>query len=340
MQPLYPLRFRPIFRQYLWGGERLKTLLHKPAPSEGPCAESWEICDHGVDQSIVEFGPLAGTTLGQLVHERGRDLLGRHHPQPQFPLLVKLLDAAQSLSVQVHPDDALAATLTPPDLGKTEAWVVLASEPGSVIYAGLKPGVDHNALEAAIRQGHCETCLHVIHPKPGNCVFVPAGTVHALGAGLLIAEIQQSSDVTYRLFDWNRKGPDGQPRPLHIDRGLDATDFDRGPIAIQPPRPTNRPEAARLVECEKFWLDRLTFSNPISIGGDGRCHILVVLKEKCKSKGTPPKRRYPVEEPRCSRLIWQAYNSRRPQRKNGWCCWRLICHNLVPCPHKRGHGKQ
>ncbi len=131
--------------------------------------------------------------------------------------------------------------MTPPDLGKTEAWVILAAEPRSKIYAGLRPGVDREQLAAAIAEGTCERLLHHFQPRPGDCLFIPAGTVHALGDGLLVAEIQQSSDTTFRLFDWNRAGADGQPRALHVEQGLAVVDFQRGPIAPQQPRPTDRP---------------------------------------------------------------------------------------------------
>jgi mannose-6-phosphate isomerase len=201
--------------------------------------------------------------------------------------LLKFLDAAQKLSVQVHPDDARAARLTPPDLGKTEAWVILEAEPGSVIYAGLRPGVDRPALAAAIDAGRCQDCLNVFKPAVGDSVFLPAGTVHALGAGLLVAEIQQSSDVTYRLFDWNRLGPDGKPRALHVEQGLDAVDFRRGPVGPQQPRPTERPEVSRLVECERFILDRWKFAAPMAAGGDNRCHIIVVIEGTVRIEGDP-----------------------------------------------------
>jgi mannose-6-phosphate isomerase len=285
--PLYPFRFQPLLRRYLWGGRRLETALGKELGPGNDWAESWEICDHGEDQSRVALGPLCGTPLGELVRGRGAELLGRHHPQSRFPLLLKFLDAAQKLSVQVHPDDARAARLTPPDLGKTEAWVILEAEPGSQIYAGLKPGVDRQTLAAAIAQGRCQDCLNVFEPAVGDCVFLPAGTVHALGAGLLVAEIQQSSDVTYRLFDWNRLGPDGKPRALHVQQGLDAVDFRRGPVGPQQPRPTGRPQVSRLVECERFLLDRWQFAAPMTTGGDDRCHIIVVVEGAVRIDGDP-----------------------------------------------------
>jgi mannose-6-phosphate isomerase len=287
MPSLYPLRFQPILRRYLWGGRRFESSLGRTLPPGDDWAESWEISDHGADQSIVEFGPLAGTTLRELVIMHGRELLGRHSPQPCFPLLLKFLDACKTLSVQVHPDDARAAQLDPPDAGKTEAWLVVEALPGSKIYAGLKPGVDRDRLAAAIREGTCEQCLNVFEPSPGDCVFISAGTVHAIGAGLLVAEIQQSSDTTYRLFDWNRVGPDGRPRTLHVEQGLAAVDFARGPVMPQRSRATDRPQVSRLVECDKFVWDRFDFDSPMPVGGDDRCHILTVLQGVVQIAGDP-----------------------------------------------------
>lgn len=276
--PLEPFHFRPIFKEYVWGGRRLGSVLGKPIGEADRYAESWEIVDHGTDQSVVADGPLAGTTLHELVTKHGAELLGRHHPQRQFPLLLKFLDAHLTLSVQVHPNDAQAAKLSPPDLGKTEAWVVLAAERGSKIYAGLKPGVDRARLERELAAGTCDTCLHQFEPRAGDCVFLKAGTVHALGDGLLIAEIQQASDATFRLFDWNRVDRDGRPRQLHVDESLDTIDYARGPVAPQQPQPTDRPQVERLVACDKFNLDRWRFDAPSLCGGDDRCHIVAVLE--------------------------------------------------------------
>lgn len=274
---LYPLQFEPLLRRYIWGGRRLGAELGKPLGDGDDYAESWEICDHRADQSRVINGPLAGQTLHQLVAQHGADLLGRHHPQPRFPLLLKFLDARQKLSVQVHPNDEQAARLNPPDLGKTEAWIVLATDPRSRIYAGLRPGCDRTALKRAIAEGACEHCLHSFVPCVGDCVFIPAGTVHALGEGLLIAEIQQASDTTFRLFDWNRVGPDGKPRPLHIEQALEVIDFTAGPIGPQKPEPAAAGRAERLVSCDKFVLDRWRCNQPQELGGDDRCHIVAVL---------------------------------------------------------------
>lgn len=273
-----------MFRRYLWGGRRLATVLGKDVGEES-AAESWELCDRHDDQSVVATGPLAGKSLGELVREWGPELLGRHAPQPRFPLLFKFIDARQTLSVQVHPDDARAALLQPPDLGKTEAWYVLAAEPGSVIYAGLKRGVDRAMLAREVARGTSDLCLNKFAAQPGDCYFVPAGLPHAIGAGLLVAEIQQSSDTTYRLFDFNRLGPDGQPRALHVEQALEAIDYNMhttGPLAATP---LEQPSGERLAACDKFVLDRWTLTAPASLGEFERCHFLAVVEGKATLPG-------------------------------------------------------
>jgi mannose-6-phosphate isomerase len=286
---MHPLIFQPIYRTYLWGGRRFETRLERPLPAGETFAESWELVDRGDDQSVVAAGPLAKTTLGSLVREQGRELMGRHDGIAAFPLLFKFLDARLPLSVQVHPDDTRAGRLDPPDRGKTEAWYVVDAEPGSLIYAGLREGVTAADLAAAIACGNVDRCLHSFEATRGDCIFIPAGTVHAIGAGLLIAEIQQSSDVTYRLFDWNRVGPDGRPRPLHIEAGIDAVTC-LGPVA---PRTAERrapgtnaaseKDAAiiPLVACEYFILDLCSPAergeSVWAIGGDDSPHFVAVL---------------------------------------------------------------
>lgn len=271
----YPLRFDPIWRRYLWGGRRLATVLGKPLPPGDDYAESWEVVDHGADQSRVAAGPLRGRTLGELVRQRGADLLGTAAPQVQFPLLLKFLDVHVRTSLQVHPDDAHAAQLDPPDRGKTEAWFVLHAEPHSRIFAGLRPGVDRDELAAQIARGDAERCLQSFEPRVGDCVLIPAGTVHALGDGLVVAEVQQSSDTTFRLFDWNRVGRDGRPRTLHLEAGLNVTDY-RAPVPRPAtPQPTGVPYVQRLIACDKFTIDRCAPPDRTRIGGDGRCHLIV-----------------------------------------------------------------
>jgi mannose-6-phosphate isomerase len=285
MIPLYPLQFEPVLKRAIWGGRRLQSVLGKSLPPGDDYAESWEVVDRTDQQSVVSVGPLAGTTLRQLLATRGPEMLGRHHPQARFPLLLKFLDAADRLSLQVHPDDARAALLDPPDLGKTETWVVLEAVPGSLIYAGLKPGVDRAAFERELARGSCETCFHSFEPRVGDCVFLPAGTVHAIGEGLLIAELQQASDCTYRLFDWNRVGADGKSRQLHVDDGLEAIDFAAGPVNPQQPVATDQPHVSRLVACDKFVLDRWTFDNPRELNLENACRLLIVLEGAVRIAG-------------------------------------------------------
>lgn len=284
---LYPLRFQPTFRHYLWGGRRLAAVLGKTLDDGDHFAESWEVVDHGEDQSRVAFGPLRGVTLHEIVEQYGAELFGRHAPPDQFPLLFKFLDAHQNLSVQVHPNDEQAARRQPPDLGKTEAWVVLHAEPGSLVYAGLKRGFDRPALEREVHRGATELCLHSFSPQPGDCIFIPAGTIHALGAGLVVAEIQQASDTTFRLFDWNRVGPEGKPRTLHVEQALETIDYSRGPIVAQTPQPTADPQVKRLVACDKFVLDRWALTRARQAGGDDRFHILAVLSGEVEVDGDP-----------------------------------------------------
>ena len=275
---MHPLLLTPMYRRYLWGGRRFATSLGRPLPPGDDFAESWELVDRGTDQSLVAAGPLAGTTLGELVRTRGHEMLGRHAPRNVFPLLFKFLDACRDLSVQVHPDDTRAARLSPPDLGKTEAWYVIDAAAGSRIYAGLRAGVDQTSLAAALRAGRCEDVMHSFEPRAGDCVFIPAGTVHAIGAGLVIAEIQESSDVTYRLYDWNRTGADGKPRPLHVEAGLEAvTQF--GPVSpvASAPITDGGTSVRRLVTCDYFLFDEIRPVGDWTVGGDDACHFLAVL---------------------------------------------------------------
>jgi len=287
MSTLYPLRFEPLFRRYVWGGRRLQSFLGKQLPAGGDYAESWEVVDHGVDQSIVSAGRLQGLTLHEIVINHGRELLGVQRSLRQFPLLLKLLDCNQNLSVQVHPNDQQARQLDPPDLGKTEAWVVLHAEPGSVIYAGLKRGFDRAAFEREVHRGTTELCLHRFAPQVGDCIFIPAGTLHALGKGLIVAEIQQASDTTFRVFDWNRVGPDGKPRQLHLEAALSVIDYDAGPVSPQQPQPTERPHVRQLVACDKFVLNRWSLTHSCPIGGDDRAHIISVLEGTLQVAGDP-----------------------------------------------------
>jgi mannose-6-phosphate isomerase len=273
---LYPLQFEPVFRSYIWGGRRLGERLGKPIGTAPRYAESWEIVDHGSDQSVICQGPLRGRTLAELVKECPSELFGEDKNNfAAFPLLLKYLDCNRVLSVQVHPDDKYAAKLNPPDLGKTEAWYVIDTEPGAVIYAGLRAGVNREIFATSIQAGRLVDALNTITPKPGDCIFIPAGTVHALGAGILVAEIQQSSDTTFRVFDWDRLGDDGLPRPLHIEAALEVTDYLRGPVVPQIAIPL-ADGGERLVACDKFILDRYQRTQPFTLSG-GSCRLVTIV---------------------------------------------------------------
>ena len=283
LQPLYPLTFEPILKSLIWGGRRLGSILHKAIGPGDRYAESWEISDHRDDVSKVNAGPLKGTGLRDLIRERGDDLLGkgrsRLKPQ-QFPLLVKFLDANDVLSVQVHPDDELGPRLAN-DNGKTETWVIVHAEPGSLIYAGLKPGVTRERFAIMLDWGIVEPLLHRFEAKAGDCIMIPAGTVHAIGAGVVLAEIQQMSDATFRVHDWGRVGPDGVPRQLHIAEALEATHFDEGPVS---PLKVVAEELAdgsgtreRLSRCDYFALERIHLRGSTRIGADDRFTIVIGL---------------------------------------------------------------
>lgn len=270
---LYPLRMGPLYKRYLWGGRRFESVLGRPLEPGDDYAESWEVADHPAGTSLVAEGPMAGLELGELVRRHGADLLGKHHPQARFPLLLKYLDARQRLSVQVHPDDELAAAMGYSDPGKTEAWVVLDAEPNSRLWAGFRHPMTPEALQRAVESGDWQPCLHEVEPRPGDCFFLPAGTVHALGEGLLVAEIQVTSDLTFRLHDWNRVGTDGKPRALHIAQGLRAARLDWGPVRPRPPTPVAE-GVERLAECGRFVLQRRTVAGGQRLETDDRCHIL------------------------------------------------------------------
>lgn len=276
-----PLIFEHYARLQVWGARRLETHLGKALPDEGTFGESWEVSAHPHHVSRVAEGPLAGKLLTDLWRNSSRELAGPGPLPETFPLLIKLLDCHEQLSVQVHPSDQIAAQLLPGERGKTEAWVILAAEPGGRIYAGLKPGVERADLQRHLAAGSVADCLHSFTPRAGDCVFLPAGTVHAVGGGVVMAEVQQSSDATFRLFDWNRPGPDGQPRALHVEQSLGSIRWDAGPTGPVRPEPlpaiAGQTTAEQLVKCPYFNLHRFrarqAFANPYT----GQLSIWMVI---------------------------------------------------------------
>ncbi len=264
--PTSPLVFEPYLRPQVWGDRRLETYLRKPLPAQGTFGESWEVSGHPHHVSRVAEGPWQGARLDDLWNQHRASLLGSDQPSlAKFPLLIKFLDCHQQLSVQVHPNDETAAELLGDELGKTEAWVVLHAEPNGRIYAGLKEGTTRQDLERHLDAGTVAECLHSFAPRAGDCVFLSAGTVHALGDGVLMAEVQQSSDATFRLFDWNRLGTDGRPRKLHREEALRSIDWNAGPVSpIQPQPVAKSPSGIRqelLAQCCYFELDRFVIED-------------------------------------------------------------------------------
>lgn len=235
-EAMYPLKFHPIYKERIWGGTALAQRYGRQLPSDH-VGESWDVACHPNGTSIISNGPWMGKPLDQIVWHYGRQLLGtslRDEDVRKFPLLMKILDASDKLSVQVHPDDDYAAENENGELGKAELWYIMHAEPGSSIVYGLEPGVTKEALAAGLREGVLDGLLRSVEVHHGDVFYIPTGLVHALGAGVLVAEIQQNSDSTYRVFDHNRVDDAGKPRELHVEKALDVIDFApkgcRGPV--------------------------------------------------------------------------------------------------------------
>ncbi len=276
----YPLRFEPIFKHALWGGHSLRPLFGIAASAELE-GEAWLVSDQGDNLSRVVEGPLQGKALRDLMLAHRQALIGDAlAPLGRFPLLLKLLDARQPLSVQVHPGDELARHLEPASagFGKTEAWVIMKTEPGSLLYAGFREGVQSREFRDALTGGTLPELLHAFSPSPGDCILLEAGTVHAIGAGLLLFEVQQTSDITYRLFDWGRvDAKTGQPRQLHIEPALLCADVERGPCRPVTPQPLPGTNRERLVSCRYFTLDRIRTDKRFTVGAPGCCRLVVCV---------------------------------------------------------------
>jgi len=255
-----PLVFEPIFKPRVWGGARLRELLGKDTPPGRPIGESWEVVDLEDDQSVVSRGSAKGRTLGELVRTWKDDLTGRAGlVEGRFPLLIKFLDARERLSVQVHPDEATAKRLGGAVRIKNEAWYVLEADDGAYIHHGLRDGTGADELRAAVAENRIEELLRVVPARKGHCYDLPSGTVHALGAGIVVAEVQTLSDVTYRLHDWNRVDPStGRTRALHVDEALGSAVL--APVAPEQPAQHTASVWAtvtRLCRNESFVIERV-----------------------------------------------------------------------------------
>jgi mannose-6-phosphate isomerase len=279
--PLYPLRFKPIFEYRLWGGRLLAGLL--PVLPGGPIGEAWLLSDRDGHASLVADGPLKGLTLDQLMEQYPEKLLGKSGQfYDRFPLLLKFLDAHEMLSVQVHPSDAYPELLPAGDTGKTEAWVVMEAGSKSRIYAGLKPGTTADDLRQALLNGKGAVAgrLASFTPKPGDGVFLAAGTVHSMGGDILAFEVQQNSDVTFRLYDWEHvDAVTGLHRALQTEQAFACIDFEQGTVEpVTPDVETMIPVMReRLFHCEYFSLWRLRGELQFVVGATGRPRVLVCI---------------------------------------------------------------
>jgi mannose-6-phosphate isomerase len=271
---LYPLRFEPIYQYRLWGGRRLANLLTAPLPGDGPIGEAWVLSDRTDHPSCVADGPLKGQTIDQVLKQFPEQVMGKFAGRfRRFPLLLKFLDVREMLSVQVHPTD--------PETAKTEAWVVLEAGTKSRIYAGLKPGASAAILRQALKDGTVADHLACFHPKPGDAVFNPAGMVHSLGGGVVVFEVQQNSDVTFRLYDWNHvDSKTGKPRPLQVEQALNCINFGSGAGGLVAPvvEETSPVSRERLFHCDYFWLSRVRGESRFTVGAAGVPSVLVCIE--------------------------------------------------------------
>ncbi|MFM5985675.1 MAG: type I phosphomannose isomerase catalytic subunit, partial [Sphaerospermopsis kisseleviana] len=266
-----PIVFTPIYQERVWGGRELANRLGRDLPGSQPIGEAWEVVDRAEAQSVVAEGPLRGKTLHDLWTDHRAEIFGARYADsgPRFPLLCKLLDARDRLSVQVHPPADVAPQLNGEP--KTEMWYFLGCDPGSRIYAGLSAGTTRAAFEEKLGRGEVEGCLHTLPTHEGDSIFIPSGRLHAIGEGNLIVEIQQNSDTTYRAFDWNRMGLDGKPRELHIEESLLSTDFhDFAP-------PLAHVETGIVAECEYFRVEKKNLSAPEDLRPAGEFALLTVV---------------------------------------------------------------
>lgn len=278
---LGPLKFAPLVRSAIWGGRRLGEELGKRLPTGEPYGEAWDLSAHPAMTTRVVGGPLDGWPLDKVWHDHQVSLTGRQGAAGPFPLLLKWLDCRDWLSVQVHPSDEVAGRLLGDPFGKTEAWFILDAGPDGRVYAGLKAGVGPGELSEALSNGTVAECLHQFRPAPGDCLYLRAGTVHAVGGGVLMAEVQQSSDATFRLFDWNRLGTDGRPRALHIEESFAAIDWQAGPVEPVIPRSLSLGGNLRetLVEGPYFQVERWTLAEGrLANPAENRLSLVMVVR--------------------------------------------------------------
>ncbi len=274
-----PLCFSPVYKDYLWGGSRISEL-YKRINTPVPCAESWEISAHPDGMSIVSQGEFKGISLAGIAKEYPRQLLGADKHSSRFPLLVKLIDAKRRLSVQVHPNEETAARHG--GEAKSEMWYVLDATEGAGIYAGFKKRITPEEFLQSLENKNISGKLARLPVKKGDAIYIPGGTVHAIAEGCLILEVQQNSNTTYRVYDWEREGPPGKPRALHIEEAIRVINWDLTGIHPIPPVPMpghgpNRKD--RVLECDYFSMHRLQMKEAETIAHNGSCFSIIFVEE-------------------------------------------------------------
>ncbi len=259
---ILPIQFEPIYQERVWGGRKLENVYGRILPTAiTPYGESWEISDREGEQSVVKSENYKSSTLNELWNQHRKEIFGDNLTGECFPLLIKILDARNDLSVQVHPPQYLASRLGGEP--KTEMWYIADVEEGAKLYVGLKNGVTKESFQTALDEGTVEQQIHAIQPQAGESIFITSGRLHAIGAGLLIYEIQQNSDTTYRVFDWNRDDLDGKPRQLHIEESMQCIDFsDFEPEMDTPSEPRN----TCISDCEHFYMEKIDLTAGASLG--------------------------------------------------------------------------
>ena len=264
-----PLIFQPIFMERVWGGRRLESLFGKPLPAGARIGESWEIVDRPEAQSVVDAGPLQGRTLHDLWSMHRAEIFGNIPDSARFPLLIKLLDAQEKLSLQVHPPAAIAAELG--GEAKTEFWYIADASPSAELYVGLRSGRSRAQFEEALKSNGVEEFAHKIPVRTGDAMFLPSGRMHAVGAGNVIVEVMENSDTTYRVFDWNRRDDQGQSRELHIEQAMRSIDFeDYEPKLVAQ-------EGERLVAHSAFEVEKWNLAEERVVAAEGRFAIVGCL---------------------------------------------------------------
>lgn len=289
--PPMPILLQPVYKEYIWGGDRLRHEFHRRL-HPGTYAEAWEVADHPDGQTRIITGPDAGATLAEAIRRRGPGLLGAGRTDTAFPLMVKIIDARETLSVQVHPDEAAAARFG--GEAKSEMWVVLSATPDAHIYSGFKPGTTPADFERARAAGAIPSLLQRFPARPGMVFHTPGGRVHAIGAGCLLIEVQQDANTTYRLYDWDRLNRNGHPRPLHIEQALRVINWSLtgSPIAPVQPVETRSPghTVRPLLADPHFVVDEWTVSAPCDIAHDSRSFLILFPEDgdlRIKTPGQP-----------------------------------------------------